>query len=66
MEKKTKPTKAYLFTVDMLIKAAQRVIKKPDACDEVFYDKVYDKVGKMIPKMSPKERQVIAKLVMGV
>ena len=66
MDKKIKPTKAYTFCIDMLIKAAQRCVKKPDTCDEDFYDKVYDKVGKMLPKMSPIERQVIAKLTVGL
>ena len=66
MDKKIKPTKAYEFCVDMLIKATQRVVKKPELCDDIFYDKVFDKVGKMIPKMSPRERQIIAKLSMGM
>lgn len=67
MKPKTdKPTKAYTFCIDMIIKATQRVVKKPDLCDEAFYDKVYDKLGKMVPKMSPKERQVIAKFIIGL
>ena len=63
---KNKPTKAYEFCVDMLIKATQIVVQKPNLCDDAFYDKVFDKVGKMLPKMSPRERKIIAKLSMGM
>ena len=45
MKNTNKPTKAYTFCVDMIIKATQRVVKKPDLCDDVFFDKVYDKLG---------------------
>ena len=66
MDKKVKSTKAYLFCIDMLIKATQKVVKKPDLVDEAFYDKVYDKIEKMIPKMSPRERKIISKLAVGL
>jgi hypothetical protein len=66
MKKKVKPTKAYTFCVEMIIKATQKLIKKPDLCNETFYEKVYDKLEKMVPKMSSHEREVVAKLIMGL
>jgi hypothetical protein len=65
MKKKSdKPSKAYAFCIELVIKAAQRAVKKPD--DEAYQDKVLDKIGTLVPKMSESERQVIAKLISGL